>query len=388
LSVQSALAGTLPLATRSASVGGRLVQMRLGSNVLILLALGLSASSHAASISNEASVNNAQSTPGNPRSGSVSDSLDATFDLGEDWSLLAGALLTIEESTPAPPGTAFGDRGGLVGTLSGGVEYHPGDSWTFGAAGDFSPKSTQRSGTQLNITSTTGAVSPANALLRATSSSSGIQLSAGYDSAGESSVEWSLSGGIGLTRLDTDQRIVALQEASGNVATTDAILRYCQTHTCSTALLQVIGPQPAARLESAKLSLGGTLTFQRDTDVTVSGDYYGYRQDPTQIGFFSIGSTGRMQINGGSGVPIAPLRYLVRPEVAHRMGDLSFRLWVQAGRYVEGAGQTTRGVGARLQYKLTKAFKMWVAASGQRDVDSEGNMTLSSTLSLGIGYKF
>jgi hypothetical protein len=122
--------------------------------------------------------------------------------------------------------------------------------------------------------------------------------------------------------------------------------------------------------------------------VTVSGDYYGYRQDPTQIGFFSLGSSGRMQISGGAGVPIAPLRYLVRPEVAHRMGDLSFRLWVQAGRYVDGAGQTTRGVGARIQYKLTKTFKMWAAASGQRDVDSEGNLSLSSTFSLGLGYKF
>jgi hypothetical protein len=363
--------------------------MRLGSKVLILFLLGLSASSsRAASISDEASMNNAQSTPGNPRSGSVSDSIDATFELGENWSLLAGALMTIEESTPAPPGSAFGDRGGLVGTLSGGVEYHPGDNWTLGAAADFSPKSIQRSGTQLNITNATGAVSSANALIRAASSSSGIQLSAGYDSAGDSSVEWSLTGGIGLTRLDTDQRVVALQEANGSVATTDAILRYCQTHTCSTALLNVIGPQPAARLESAKLSLGGTLTFQQDTDVTVSGDYYGYRQDPTQIGFFSLGSTGRMQISGGSGVPIAPLRYLVRPEVAHRMGDLSFRLWVQAGRYVDGAGQTTRGVGARLQYKLTKAFKMWAAVSGQRDVDSEGNLSLSSTFSLGLGYKF
>jgi len=31
---------------------------------------------------------------------------------------------------------------------------------------------------------------------------------------------------------------------------------------------------------------------------------------------------------------------------------------------------------------------MWAAASGQRDVDSEGNLSLSSTFSLGLGYKF
>ena len=363
-------------------------RMLFRSRLLLLLMVGVSASSRAAGITDEVSMNNTPATAENPRSGSVSNSIVATFDPKEDWSFSAGALITVEESTPAPPGSAFGDRGGVVPTLSGGIEYHPGDSWTFGIGGDVSPRSTQRSGTQLNITSATGTDSSANALLRATSSTSGLQLMTAYDSAGDSAVEWSVFGSIGLTRLDTDQRIVALQEANGTVATTDAILRYCQTHFCSKALLQVIGPSPAARLESGKISLGGTLTFQQDTDVTISGDYYGYRQDPTQIGYFSLGSTGRMQISGGSGVPIAPLRYVVQPEVVQRLGDFSVRVWARAGRYVEGTAQTTRGVGTKLQYKVTKAFKMWAAASGQRDVDSEGVTSISTTFALGVGYRF
>ena len=363
-------------------------KMRLRSRLLLLLSIAVPASSRAASITDEVSMNNTPATPENPRSGSVSNSIVATFDPQEDWSFTAGLLLTAEEASPAPPGSAFGDRGGTVATISGGIEYHPGDSWTFGVSGDVSPRSTQRSGTQLNITSATGTDSSANALLRAVSSNSAIQLMTAYDSAGDSSVEWSVFAGIGLARLDTDQRIVALQEANGTVATTDAILRYCQTHFCSKALLQVIGPSPAARLDSGKISLGGTLTFQRDTDVTISGDYYGYRQDPTQIGYFSLGSTGRMQISGGSGVPIAPLRYVVQTELVQRLGDFSLRVWARAGRYVEGTAQTTRGVGAKLQYKVTKAFRMWVAASGQRDVDSEGITSISTTFALGVGYKF
>jgi hypothetical protein len=95
-----------------------------------------------------------------------------------------------------------------------------------------------------------------------------------------------------------------------------------------------------------------------------------------------------MQIAGAGGVPIAPLRYLVRPELVQRMGDFSLRLSAQLGRYVAGAGQTTRGAGARLQYKLTKAFKMWASASGQRDVDSEGNISYSTTFAFGLGYRF
>jgi len=371
----------------NARVGG-FAQMRIRCQVLMLVVVGVAASARAASISDQVSVNNAGSTSGIPRSGSVSNSIGATFDLAESWSLSTGALVTIEESTPAPAGSAFGDRGGLVGNFSGEVEYHPGDHWTLSVGGDLSLKSTQRAGTQLNLTNASGASSTANALLSATSSSSSLQLSAGYDSAGDSSVEWSLTAGIGLSRLDTNQRIVALQESNGNVQTTAAIQRYCQTHACSKALLQVIGPQPDARLDSSKLSLGGTLTFLQDTDVTISGDYYAYRQDPTQIGYFSLGSTGRMQIAGGGGVPIAPLRYLVRPELAQRMGDFSLRLSAQLGRYVAGAGQTTRGAGARLQYKLTKAFKMWASASGQRDVDSEGNVSYSTTFAFGLGYRF
>ena len=329
-----------------------------------------------------------RSTPENPRSGNVSNSVEAMFDWGEDWSIFAGLLATVEGATPAPPGSAFGDRGGLVGNLSAGVEYHPDDSWMFGMMANFSPKSTQRSGMQLNIESATGATSSANALLRATSSSSELQLTTGFDSAGQSAVEWSLSTDVTLAHFETDQRIVALQESNGNVASTTSIEKYCQTHTCSKALLSVIGPQPAATLDSGKIGLGGTLTFLRDTHLTLSGDYYAYRQDPTQVGYFSVGSAGRMQIAGGTGVPIAPLRYLVRPEVAQRFGDFSIRLWAQAGRYVAETGQTTRGIGIKLQYKFTKAFKMWAMGSGQRDVDSQGGVSRSATFALGAGYRF
>lgn len=369
-----------------ASGGSR--EMRFASRVLLSLAIGASAPLRAASISDETTINNTAPTPQSPRSGSISNSINASFDLSENWSLLTGALITLEGSTPAPPGSAFDNRGGLVTTFSGGTEYHPGDSWTFGLLADFSPKSTQRSGTQLNITSATGVDSSANALLSATTSSSDFQLSAAYDSAGDSSLEWSLIGDITFTHFDTDQRIVALQEANGTTTTTAAILRYCQTHICSKALLDVIGPKPTATLNSTRLSLGGTLTLMQDTDLTLYGDYYVYAQDPTDVGFFSVGSTGRTQIAGGAGVPIAPLRYVLQPELTERMGDFSVRVWLRGGRYVDGAAQTTRGLGLKLQYKMTKALRMWATASWQRDVDSESNVSVSKTFALGVGYRF
>src|SRR5205085_7319885 len=86
-------------------------------------------------------------------------------------------------------------------------------------------------------------------------------------------------------------------------------------------------------LDSERFSANVSATLFTDTDVTLSGDYYVYQQNPAQVGFFTLVAAGR-----GAGVPIAPLRYEVRPEVVHRFGDLSARLWVQAGEYVPGTG--------------------------------------------------
>ena len=70
------------------------------------------------------------------------------------------------------------------------------------------------------------------------------------------------------------------------------------------------------------------------------------------------------------------LRYAVQPELTQRMGDFSLRLWLRAGHYVSGAGETTRAVGTKLQ-KVTRSFKLWASAAWQRDVDSENNVSIS-----------
>src|SRR5205085_5424429 len=59
-------------------------------------------------------------------------------------------------------------------------------------------------------------------------------------------------------------------------------------------------------LDSERLSANVSATLFTDTDVTLSGDYYVYQQNPAQVGFFTLVAPGR-----GAGVPIAPLRYEV-----------------------------------------------------------------------------
>src|SRR5207248_10328111 len=55
-------------------------------------------------------------------------------------------------------------------------------------------------------------------------------------------------------------------------------------------------------LDSERLSANVSATLFTDTDVTLSGDYYVYQQNPAQVGFFTLVAAGR-----GAGVPIAPL---------------------------------------------------------------------------------
>ena len=65
--------------------------MRLVGFVIAVLAAGPALAS---SVSDEAAFNSAQSTGSNPRTGYMSDSLNASFDVTEQLSLNAGAMIS------------------------------------------------------------------------------------------------------------------------------------------------------------------------------------------------------------------------------------------------------------------------------------------------------
>lgn len=349
------------------------------------LALVLAASAaRASSISNEVGANSTQATDSNPRSGSLSDTLSGTIDLGEQWTLNLGGSFTAEGRTPAAERGAFGSSGNAVSLFDAGVDWDASDHVTLGLSGKFSPQSTQYAGTQITLLS--GAV--ANALVESQSSERGATLELSYDTAGESDLEWAVSGSVSVNSLEVHQRVTRVRTATG-VATAQQIVDACAARpkTCPRALLATLTDTPFT-LDSQRLSAAVTATAWRDTDFTIGGDYYLYPQDPTQVGFFSVATSGRTTVLGGNGVPIAPLHWVLRPEVTHRFGNFSARIWVQGGRYAPGAGQTTAGSGLRLQYKFTRSFRMWTTASGQRDVDQTGSTVSSGGLTLGAGYWF
>jgi hypothetical protein len=234
-----------------------------------------------------------------------------------------------------------------------------------------------------------GAETTGDALVRSAASELGAGFDVTWDSNGQSNLEWAVDAGMSYTHYDIDQSIPLVR--IGSTTVTSATLRqqtvaYCQAHprvkNCGQALLAALRATPMQQ-DFERLSASTTATVFQDTDLILGGDYYVYQQDPAQVSYYGLAAAGR-----GSGLPIAPLQFVVRPEVAHRFGDFSARLWVQAGRFVPGTGHSTAAIGSKLQYKLNRAWRIWLSASGERDVDQSDAVTRSGTLALGSGYRW
>jgi len=359
--------------------------VRLCGRVILAL-LGAAPAVLASSIRDEISVDRTQSTAQNPRAGSVSNLLGANFDVGDDWVVSGTALVTLEDATPGPVRAAFRDTGGTVTAFSLGVDWDLTDQYTLGARISASPESTTRSTATLTVERSGRAVSAA-APVDVTGSSRSVEFLADYDSGGTSDLEWAFGGAVGLTRDSTFQQVSGLRFADGTVLTADQTRVACALprSLCPQALLRGLDGN-SADLGSARFSLTATATLFRDTDVALGGDYYVYDGDPSRFGYFGVAATRRQP--EGIGAPSAPLRFVVRPEVAHRFGALSLRLWVQAGRYATGVGQSTGAVGARAQMRFGTSFRAWLAASGRNDVDAQGDSAKSATVSVGGAWRF
>ena len=354
---------------------------------IVLAALMLATAARASSISNEVAVARSQTSPDSPRTGNLSDTLIGSVDLSDKLNLVLGATLTLEGTTPADQAGQFGSSASAIPLFTFGLDYDFNDHFTTGLTFDFSPKSVQHSGTEVTVAVVNGRETIAPALLRSESQESSGTLDFGYDTAGDSDLEFSFVGGISVTRFETTQNVEAIRTATGAIADDTQLRTYCQTHVCSRPLLAALRKQPAV-LASQRYSLAVTATFSQDTDVTLGGDAYHYNQDPAAIGYYSVALAGRSTITGGAGIPIAPLQWLVRPEFAHRFGDLSVRIWLQRGQYVKGMGQDTSGGGVRVQYRFTEAWKGWVTLSGQRDFDETGTTLNSGAAAVGGAYQF
>ena len=337
------------------------------------------------SITDEVAGNSTQSSASNPRAGSIGDSLHLNLELDPHWSLNASAMLTFEGDA-AGTHNEFGTSSSSVALFSLGADFLLSEHWTFGASIAGSPRSTLFAGTSFVGLNDRGVNVPVHALIQSATSEASGTLDFAYDTAGESDLEWSFGGAATFTHLDTSQMVTEARFFKETRILTPAEVKAACNRggpLCVRGLLTALDETPAS-LDSQRLSANATATLDRDTDVTLTVDWYHYDQDPAEIGFFSLVEAG----HAGLGVPIAPLHYLVKPEVQHRFGDFSLRFWVQAGRYAQGTGQSTAGAGARAQYRLNRSFRVWLTITGQNDVDESGESTKSGGLALGVGYRW
>ena len=366
---------------------------------VLLVALSVASAASASSISDEIALSSQQSTDASPRTGSVTNSLNGSFDLNEAWSLTLGANITRSDAPVLPARSLFKNVvNDPFELFTAGVDWEASDHWTLGLSGEFSPKSTQSALPSIpNVIDPTQPLRRATAYLQVDSLNSewGARLDVGYDSAGESDLEWSFNAGFAFSATSIDQTIPDV-EFVPNLSTlpvtsyTAAKLKAdCQsgTITCPPRVVSAVaaaGKQQAQPLDSDKLSLAVTATTWVNTDWTLAADYYVYNQDPASIGVPSIA----LREYIGSGLAMAPLEYMLRAEWLHRWGGFSARLSLQAGRYVPGTGDSTGGAALKLQYKFSRAFRMWANLNVLRDVDQDGVASRSTSAALGASYRF
>jgi hypothetical protein len=303
--------------------------MRAAAVLACLVSVGAAAHS----VSDEVGFGSAQATADVPGSTVVSNLFSAAFDVSDRWTVFGSARVTAENGTNVPAAATGWSVGGTVASFSLGVDRDVSDNLSVGASILGAPR--------IEVGSVAKISASRSVLIEATDSNASLELHADYDTAGElpDDVEWFFAGAIAGSHYATDQQVGGA----------------------------VFGTQ--------QLTLDRLRAFQ-DTDLGVSGDFYGYAQDPRNAGYFL-----------GVG-PIAPLRWIVRPEATHRFGDLSLRVFGSIGRYAGGTAQSTSGIGARGEYRISEAFRAWLSIAGQSDVDELGGTSRGVVVAAGGGWRF
>src|SRR5262249_23170971 len=262
-------------------------------------------------------------SPRNPRSGFVYDRVSGVADTSESVSLRFDLMLTHDDATKPTQGATFGDTGGNIFAGAFGVDWTPTEHFPLYAEVNFSPKSRQSS--DATVTFDVGSISSkADALLKATSSSLGLLVSGGYDTAGDSDFESEVNGSFSLTHYSTTQIVSDVATASGPIDR-QQIIAYCTRTlylgTGCRAIAPALRAQPAD-LNQFRVGTSFTETFVKDTDLIVGAAYYLYDKDPAEVGYFSIASIGR-SVALGNGIAVAPLQFSARSDLAQKLGIFS-----------------------------------------------------------------
>jgi hypothetical protein len=362
----------------------------------------------ASSISNEVGGQVTQTTPSNPRAGNVADLFKANIDVTEVLILRAAFGFTYEFATPTPVGGSFSGTDTSIFALSFGVDWEVSEALTLSIDSVLSPSSTQAINTDITLTGPAGGTIDRNGLLSTVASSYGADVSGDYAIGNPLTdrLAYSLDADVGWLALTVDQTLERLENEMGTAdSSVERIRAFCETTTVPAAVRRCQALKPllgsgSATLDEFRVAAGGTLTVSGHTDVGLHGAYYFYSQDPSFFGYYSSLTSGRTALHNislGNGVPLAPYLFTIRPDVTQRLGALSLGFWYQFGVYASDLG-TSHVLGARVQWALGAAWKVWVTGSVQLDLQppfSTGSplangtqSTVSGAFAVGFRYRF
>ena len=317
------------------------------------------------------------------------ETFTGSADLRRNLTIDLAVGLTFTQSTKGAARQVFGSEGGNTIFLSPGVIWGATEHFNFGAMFNYSPSSQLRADTSILYHPAPKETATRDAQVSAITSSWAGLASASYQTAGESNWETAVDVDVGVTHFSSEQRIVAARDASGKalgLARLKAdIQAFCETAACTRQLVGLFR-EHGTPLNQVTVRVGVVETIHWNTDLGIRGTYYFYDRDPTDVGFYGLVAAGR-GTSFGSGLPLAPLQWTLRPELVHRWSRFSMRVWFEHGLYVDSEG-VMDVAGSKLEYKLTRDLRLWLTASVQRDRDTEGIVTLFGQGSLGAMFRF
>lgn len=379
------------------------------------LACVLPATALASNIGLSGNLSRTPASDGYPGGGSSGAGLSGGYDLSDHWSLDGSFSLSRPITQPITEGPLAGKtKGATVSSIGLGATWTPGFDWNadgqwslaFGVA--FSPKAVEKSSTTLTLEQmVNGSMQSvdAEALLKATSSSAGASLSLTYDTMGDSNWETAVELSASPNRLATTQSIEEMVTAQGTTITREKLLQDCANvypkqiklkKTCER--LTPLTANHEASVVSVPITLSIDETIYQNTEVSASGTWYWYSDDPNEVGYFTLASAGRTlpgtttkappnTASFGTGVAIAPYAWRSAFAAAQKIGPVKITATVGHAEYLDDAGYNN-SIGLRANWKITKHWRLSASAATQNDVDADGEATRSYSGSAGLKYTF
>lgn len=345
--------------------------------VLCLSALAASASD----VGVELSGGGTRATVNNPRSGYYGALVNGAWDINDTFGLNGAAGFLHDNGTQNTPGTN-------IWLFQLAADALLSEHFLLSAGLTASPSSSGESETSITADfPRLGRTVTVPAEIRTTSSSLGGIAMLAWATHGDGNWEHGLNGSAQLTRFGVTEKLTP--DLSGlplkDRVTAKEVESACANHLELAGCRVLTQPQNAALLQT-RLQLAYIATLFGNNDLGLDFSYYLYDHDPTQTGFFSVATFGRVSL-GDTPNAIAPIQWTLKPSYVHRFGKVTLKLWVQYGQYVPGQGYDT-AAGAKLEWKITRHWKVYLLAQGQRDVDASGAALGSGSGVLGATWTF